>query len=523
MTDRFCPQCGTDTAELVCPAHHCPTVLRTPTSVDAVVPGAVFGGRYRIEKMLGRGGFGAVYRAKHVATQQDLVVKVLKPDLADDATQVQRFFNEARTTSQLTHHHTVRVFDFGQTDTGLLYMAMELLNGVELAAPLRETGTIEPLRAVRIAVGVLRSLAEAHQAGLVHRDLKPDNIFLCKVHGEDDFVKVIDFGIAKATNTSSDSGLTKTGFTVGTPKYMSPEQVLNKPLDGRSDLYALGVILYQCLSGEVPFVGNSPMETLMLHLQQEPRPLREVAAAPLPAGLHDVVMRALRKQPWDRFVDAEDMRAALEDVLEQTGVGAAAGQKRALSAKVRAVEPAGAEDRVATVQQPTSAPPHPTQGKTGQTRTAVLDSSELQAAGGDANVHTDLTLSRPVPVVSVRNRRSRWWVTGLVGAALVAIGIGAGVLLWTGAPAPAPAAHPLVVPAAAPVTPLAPASVTASPVPTAASAPTIAPVVVPAAAQAPAAAPAPVAAVPAAKPDRPRAAPKRPSRSKPAFDGDQAL
>lgn len=355
MSQRICPQCGLSTAEPVCPEHGCPTMLKTPAAIEAMQAGVVIGGRYKVEKLLGRGGFGAVYKCQHVSTLQDCVLKVLKPDLAEDETQVKRFFNEARASSKLSHPNTVRVYDFGQTDTGLLYIAMELLSGVELSGVLQKEGKIDPVRAMQIGAQVLKSLAEAHQAGLVHRDLKPDNIFLCKVHGEDDFVKVIDFGIAKPMDQAADAGLTRTGFTVGTPKYMSPEQVLNKPLDGRSDLYALGVILYQAIAGEVPLQGASSMETLMAHLQQDPAPLQSKLTATLPAGLNDAVMRALRKQPWDRFVDAEDMRATLEEILSEIGSGGG-GAKRAMSAKMRAVAPLE-QQSTAEVASPNALPP----------------------------------------------------------------------------------------------------------------------------------------------------------------------
>ncbi len=335
-TERICPQCGLKTPESTCPQHGIPTLVRILGAVDTVQTGEIIGGRYRVDKLLGKGGFGAVFRATHVVTQQELVLKVLKPNLGEDEMQVKRFLQEARTASKLSHPNTVRVYDFGQTDAGHLYLAMELLHGQELGQLLLEEGILSPERAIHIAVGVLKSLAEAHQAGLVHRDLKPDNIFLCHVHGEDDFVKVIDFGIAKPIEQGDDGGLTRTGFTVGTPKYMSPEQVLNKGVEGRSDLYSLGVILYQCLSGELPLSGPSPVETMMAQVQQEPVALSLICPQELPPGLDAVVMRALRKQPAQRFVDAEDMRAALEDVREQAGLTAG---RRARSAKLRAVTP----------------------------------------------------------------------------------------------------------------------------------------------------------------------------------------
>ena len=427
MNDRICPQCGKATALATCPEHHCPTIVMTPTAIETVKTGVVIGGRYQVDRLLGRGGFGAVYLCRHVATGQQMVVKVLKPDLSDDPTQVQRFFNEARTSSQLSHPNTVRVFDFGQTDAGLLYIAMELLEGKELQLVLRESGgVLDPLRTARIAVDVLKSLAEAHGKGLVHRDLKPDNIFLCTAHGEEDFVKVIDFGIAKTMDPKANQDLTKTGFTVGTPKYMSPEQVLNKALDGRSDLYALGVILYQCLSGEVPHAGASPMETLMLHLQSPARPLATVAPQPLPPGLAAIVMKVLQKDPGERFDDAEDMRAALEEILVTAGHLSGSGQRRAMSARMRAV---ATPERAPTVpcgvpvaRQESLGVPHP-----GPDRAEAKPSGRMPAAPAlvaapapYAN-HQAALEPAPAPVASgprgVSNT-TRWGaVKGTVGAA----------------------------------------------------------------------------------------------------------
>lgn len=333
--DRICPQCGSRTTAATCPIHGIPTVTRA-TGGETVQTGEIIGGRYRVDSLLGKGGFGAVYIVTHITLQQQFVLKVLKSSLSADETQVKRFHQEARIACKLSHPNTVRVHDFGQTDSGHLYQAMELLNGKELGAVLTDEGTLSPERAIRIAIGVLKSLGEAHQAGLVHRDLKPDNIFLCHIHGEDDFVKVIDFGIAKPIEQGDDGGLTRTGFTVGTPKYMSPEQVLNKGVEGRSDLYALGVILYQCLSGELPISGGSSVEIMMAHVQQEPVALSLVCQQPLPDGLEQVVMRALRKIPAQRFSDAEDMLAALEEVVEKNGLVLL---RRARSARMRAVTP----------------------------------------------------------------------------------------------------------------------------------------------------------------------------------------
>jgi serine/threonine protein kinase len=477
------------------------------SSGETVQIGSVIAGRYKVEKLLGRGGFGAVYKVEHATTGKAQVLKVLRPNLADDPTQVQRFFNEAKVSSRLSHPNTVNVFDFGQTEGGLLFIAMELLDGAELGHALRERGTLDPVRTIHIAMAVLKSLAEAHTAGLVHRDLKPDNIFLCKHAGEAEFVKVIDFGIAKPMDAGTDAGLTRTGFTVGTPKYMSPEQVLNKPLDCRSDLYALGVILYQCLSGDVPFAGPSPMETLMMHLQQEPRPLQEVVAQPLPAGLAAVVMQSLRKHPWERFADAEDMLDALEEVLIGAG-RLMPTQKRAMSAKLRAVTPTDVPERTEAhagpvqgskpVTEPTrvSMPgmalplPEPSQPVV-QAREPVAPTRIAQTSAPEAG--ETLPLARPMPGPTQRSRPRG----AVLAAGVAVIAAGLGVVWWqadrpqahaapaarTGAealparadpgiamastaptPAPTPPVAPPAQPKAAPEVPV-PAAVPAKPAP----------------------------------------------------------
>ena len=381
MAERSCPQCGQITQALVCPADGTPTQL-PGIGTDSLTLGSTVAARFRVEKLLGRGGFGAVYQATHLVTGQELVLKVMRANVADDPTQVQRFNQEAKVMARIKHPNTVQLIDFGQTETGLLYLAMELLTGRELGVLLKENRILPPVRAVQIALGVLKSLGAAHAAGLVHRDLKPDNIFLCQYEGEDDHVKVIDFGIAKPIDAQADQGLTRTGFTVGTPKYMSPEQVLNQPLDGRSDLYALGVILYQCLAGEVPLQGASSVETLMAHLQKTPEPLSTVADQPLLPGLEAVVMQALRKDPAERYEDAEDMRAALEDVLAAGGPLAVATNRRAMSAKLRKVAQADLDD--GTTPHPSPTPQLRTTSPQGTVGAAAVDRASAGQAGGSA-------------------------------------------------------------------------------------------------------------------------------------------
>ena len=478
-TERICPQCGVKTSEPTCPQHGIPTLARVPGGADTVQTGEIIGGRYRVDRLLGKGGFGAVFAATHVVTQQELVLKVLKPNLSEDETQVKRFLQEARTASRLSHPNTVRVYDFGQTDAGHLYLAMELLHGQELGQVLLENAFLPPDRAIHIAIGVLKSLAEAHQAWLVHRDLKPDNIFLCNVHGEDDFVKVIDFGIAKPIDQGDDGGLTRTGFTVGTPKYMSPEQVLNKGVEGRSDLYALGVILYQCLSGELPLSGPSPVETMMAQVQQEPPALSLVCPQLLPPGLEAIVMRALRKQPAQRFVDAEAMRAALEEVQAQAGL---ATGTRARSAKLRAVTPMELEKTAAHAAAtglpdrpaPALRKPEPTPARATPTTDAGLEATiidrparpatqpqpTLKEAPAPPVLDATLELQGPrAPAPVAAPTRTRTVVLPAVIGSVAALAVAGGAWL-TLADKPAPVApSPAPVAAAPPVAPVAPVAV----------------------------------------------------------------
>lgn len=310
--------CTTHTNERACPDDGTPTIERRATTAGSedIAEGRIIADRYRIRRTLGRGGFGAVYEAEHVATGQALALKVMRCDGADDPESgIRRFFQEARVTASLAHPNTVRVFDFGQCTDGVLYMAMEMLRGDTLQAELRRSAqagvTIPQERAVEIGCAVLRSLAEAHAAGLVHRDVKPANIMLVELPDEGTAVKVLDFGIARA----QDSSLTGDGHLLGTPYYMSPEQCRGLPLDGRSDLYAVGAILYQCATGRPPFVGSNPLSVMNQHVHERLEDPRLHTSQQLDDGFVAVVAQALEKRPQDRFADAREMRRALERVI----------------------------------------------------------------------------------------------------------------------------------------------------------------------------------------------------------------
>jgi len=316
LLDRFCPLCGQDASARFCQRDGTATVARKRLQAGAIdyAPGHIVEGRYRVTGRLGCGGFGAVFSAVHTGTGQEVALKVLHVDLSFDNTAiVRRFWQEAQITSQLRHPNTVRVFDVGQTEEGAFYLAMEHLRGETLTDLLdkraRHGRSLTEAEARDIGVQMLRSLQEAHKAGLVHRDLKPGNVML--VQGDEGLgplVKVLDFGIARR----ADSSLTGEGSALGTPAYMSPEQCRGIGVDARSDLYALGAMLFRCVTGRVPFADENAL-TVMFHHAETPVPdPRTVAPSPLSAGFARCIMRAMAKRPDERYADARDMREALQ-------------------------------------------------------------------------------------------------------------------------------------------------------------------------------------------------------------------
>ncbi len=334
---RYCPRCGMVTASDNCPADGTPTVRRAQAGRRGLQAGDVIGGRYRIVGELGRGGFGVVFGAVHVTTGHSVAVKVLTPAGADDGQELaRRFFQEASATSRLSHPNTVRVFDFGQTDAGDLFLAMERLDGETLLGLLtrvqREGGVLSEAQTVEIGGAVLRSLGEAHAHGLVHRDMKPANIFLHQMAGGDSIVKVLDFGIVKQSDTS----MTQVGKALGTPTHMSPEQAMGRAVDARTDLYALGVVLYECLTGTLPFDGENPLAVVMQHVTEPVPPIAVRAPGKVRPALAAVVEKALAKRADDRWPNALDMRLALQaavGLIGETGIYGSPGGPPAIAAR----------------------------------------------------------------------------------------------------------------------------------------------------------------------------------------------
>ncbi len=270
---------------------------------DPLLGRTVADGRYEVLERLGAGGMGTVYRVRQHPLERMAVLKLIHREMAADASAVARFEREMRVTAAIEHPHTVRVYDFGQID-GQPFLAMEYLAGRSLREELDRGGALAVPRVAAIGVQVAKALGAAHRVGVVHRDLKPDNVMLVEGYGERDFVKVLDFGIARSLDQGAAGFRTSAGAIIGTPAYMSPEQASSVPLDARSDLYSLGVMLYEMLTGAPPFVGESITALLFAHASVPPPPLP--AGLACPPALEAAIFRLLSKDPAMRPASAEE-------------------------------------------------------------------------------------------------------------------------------------------------------------------------------------------------------------------------
>ncbi|MFL6254467.1 MAG: protein kinase domain-containing protein [Pyrinomonadaceae bacterium] len=334
-----CPKClrQFDAGETVCPDDGTPlgadvTVADArPQPTDSLpdsLLGLVLDDKYRLDERLGEGGMGTVYRATHLLIERPVAVKVLSPRLVSDEAAKERFRREARAAGRLQHTNAVAVTDFGETREGLVYLVMELLEGKPLREVLAHDAPLDPARAVSLMLQIAAAVEAAHDAGILHRDLKPGNIFLVQRPDSPYIVKVLDFGIAKIADAGGEFSLhdtlTGTGVMIGTPRYMSPEQCDGAQLTPASDVYSLGVILYEMLTGQTPFTGVSPLALALKHSSESPRPLRELVAN-IPPALEAVVLHALEKGAETRPADAGEFRRELFAVAERLGLEHSAG------------------------------------------------------------------------------------------------------------------------------------------------------------------------------------------------------
>ena len=313
------------------------TSARSPAAADPLI-GRVINDRFKINALIARGGMGKVYRAEQAPLGRVCAIKVLNPSYAGehDPEFHKRFFLEASIASRLTHPNTVTIFDYGRTEDDIYYMAMEYLEGHTLHRAIREAGSFPEERAAHVARQICRALREAHSLGVIHRDLKPANIFLVEHGDEVDFVKVLDFGLVK--NVSGDGkaeDLTQTGLFMGSPKYMAPEQIRGDKVDARTDIYALGIVMYEMITGKVPFDRSNSVNILMAHVNEDAPAMRTMnPSASLSPLIEETVGRAMAKDPDQRFRSMDEVLASLKRVggaLTATISGIGTSEHRSLA------------------------------------------------------------------------------------------------------------------------------------------------------------------------------------------------
>ena len=316
---KICPQCTTqyDDEQRFCPLDGA-TLKSLSGAADLV--GSVIADRYHVIRKLGEGGMGQVYLAEHVRMGRKSAVKVMNPGMVHDADAISRFNREAANASQITHPNVAAIYDFGETSDGLIYLAMEFVEGEPLTTIIAAAGALPPARAASIIRQTGDALAVAHEFGIVHRDLKPDNIMIARNRDGSDCVKVVDFGIAKAANIEAQK-VTRTGLIVGTPEYMSPEQLAGDALDGRSDIYSLALVGFAALTGQLPFPSETAQEAMIMRLTDRPRTLAEMKPGiAWPAELQAVMDRALAREAASRYTSASqfgrDFALAIERMPE---------------------------------------------------------------------------------------------------------------------------------------------------------------------------------------------------------------
>ena len=282
----------------------------------------LLGGRYQLDAKLGAGGMGVVYRASDLTMHRSVAVKLIRgvDGVALDEEVAGRFLREAKNTARIQHEHIIEVFDLGRSDQGDMYFVMELLEGESLSTKLRRDGKLPAAVGVHIARQMCAALNVAHAAGIIHRDLKPANVMLIERAGRADYVKVLDFGVAKSYTPDQQTQLTHTGMLVGTVEYMAPEQIMGRAVDGRTDIYALGVVMYRMFTGKAPFRDGGVPALIHAHLNVFPKPMTDTAPE-VPGALDRVVLRCLAKQPEQRYESMEELSRALAQALDPSDMG----------------------------------------------------------------------------------------------------------------------------------------------------------------------------------------------------------
>lgn len=341
--------------------------------------GQILNERYKVVEEIGRGGMSIVYKGVHELMDRLVAIKVLLPQLVSDQTSIKRFQVEAQAASCLSHPNVITIYDYGVVDEEQPFLVMDFLEGESLSDIIKRDDHVEMKRTIPIFMQAAEALEHAHQKGVIHRDLKSSNIMLINFEGKDDFVKVVDFGIAKLMPSSGKQAqhLTATGEIFGSPIYMSPEQCTGSTLDARSDIYSMGAMMYEALTGQPPIMGRSVVETMEMHLTTPPPPLKEIRPdLDINESLERVVMKALSKKPEARFQKMQELRDALEGVsklLEQEKLFGPTTGLRSTSVKNKAVS------------KPADPQKSAQQGKTAGVKTKAVETSRLEPAREDAN------------------------------------------------------------------------------------------------------------------------------------------
>ncbi len=413
--------------------------------------------RFKITALIARGGMGKVYRAEQAPLGRLCALKILNPSYSGehDPEFHKRFFLEASIASKLTHPNTVTIFDYGRTDDEIYYMAMEYLDGVTLHRAIREAGSFPEERVAHIARQVCRALREAHNLGVIHRDLKPANVFLVEHGDETDFVKVLDFGLVKNVNPENkvDDQLTQTGLFMGSPKYMAPEQIRGDAVDARTDIYSLGIIMYEMLTGKVPFDRPNSLNILMAQVNEEALPLRVMnPTANVSPTMEEVVARCMAKDPNARFASMNDVLVALKRLSGGSAVGTGEFRIGAAASGPHAQMDSGHHMAISGSMLRTSRPPPPSVSPGPMYGPASGNVPLELVPKAPAVPRLDGELGEAPPILHSPYRRGGMILAGMVGAfALAAVVTAFAMRASSTVPAdPTPQASPQPPPAPPP-------------------------------------------------------------------------
>jgi eukaryotic-like serine/threonine-protein kinase len=315
---KVCIECHRQFTGIVAACPHDGTLLISVVQ-DPLI-GTILAGNYEILSVLGQGGMGVVYKARHALMDRIVAIKMLQAQLITDSMSVKRFQHESKAASRINHPNVISVFDFGISPTGQPYIVMDFLAGTPLSDEIKKDGQIGVERTIKIMAQACDALEHAHRQGVIHRDLKPSNIVLINFDDDKDFVKVVDFGVAKLLTGTESQKLTQVGEVCGSPVYMSPEQCKGLDLDNRSDIYSMAIVVYEALTGRLPILGKTMVETMFEHVSSPPKSIAE--ARPdlyIPERLEAVIMKALSKDPKDRHQSMDALRADLEIAIPRAG------------------------------------------------------------------------------------------------------------------------------------------------------------------------------------------------------------